>query len=138
MQKIIDLFDGVNGQRSRTHAAIKRLYPWYHLRYLSRFRSLLSKGGLKRDKFRETDRFILNKFTEAREKLLPVHGRMLQRWGLQYANKTNVTFSASTGWLHNFKKRNGIVSRKITLYTCRAERANQEAIAASNDNFRAS
>lgn len=79
---------------------------------------------------------MLKKFSQAREQLLPVHGRMLQPWALLHSNQTGVNLTASSGWLQNLKKRNGIVSRKVTLYTTRIERKNEEAIVASIERFK--
>lgn len=137
MQRIIDMLDGTNGQRKRTHDGVRSIYQWYDPRYASRFRKILAEGGSRRDKMRALDAAVLEKFRQARTNRLPVHGRMIQRWALQFANHSSIlNFTASTRWLHNFKRRSGIVSRKVTLYTSRSERDNHEEIVASIQRFK--
>lgn len=104
MAKILDMVDGKNGQRKRKEESIRTLYPWYHRNYAARFRAILE--GRRFDKLREMNRKVYSLFKEAREKLQPVHGRIIQRWARQQAERLNITgFSASDSWLKAFKRR---------------------------------
>lgn len=63
------------------------------------------------------DNFTLKKFIESRAKNLIIHDFNLKIWSLEFANSIKFdSFKASDSWLYNFKKRNNIVSRKITKF----------------------
>jgi len=54
-------------------------------------------------------------FENARAKSIVIHDDDLQRWARQTAEELSLTdFSASSYWVHCFKRRHNIVSRKIT------------------------
>lgn len=115
MRKVVDMAERLNGQPERSHQSITKLYPWFGSHLLARFKKHL-EGGNQRDKYKAIDKAILEKFTLARENKQPVHGRMIQRWGRQCAVGIGLTnFTAVKHWLDNFKKRNKIVSRKVTV-----------------------
>lgn len=120
MARILDMIEGRNGQRRRTEASIQSMYPWYRREYAARFRATLE--GKRFEKLREMNRKVFSLFKEARAKLQPVHGRTIQRWARQQAQRLNISeFSASNSWLKVFKKRFGVVSRKVTNYMGRSE-----------------
>ena len=114
MQRIVEMADGSNGQRRRSHDSIERLYPWYRQYMLARFREQLSDGGSRLSKFRALDAAVLRIFSQASDRGQPVHGRMVQRWARQAANQTGLDdFIASDSWLYRFKRRNGVVAGKL-------------------------
>ncbi len=52
--------------------------------------------------------------SRARNNFLIIHDCDLQRWAKNKARELDFEFKASNSWLSRFKKRNGIVSRKVT------------------------
>ncbi len=52
-------------------------------------------------------------FKNAREKLLAIHDRDLQRWGRIKAKEINIEFKASKTFLQNFKNKFKISNRRI-------------------------
>ena len=52
------------------------------------------------------------------------------------ANNIGVQFSASRKWIYNFKKRNGVVSRKVTEVQSSSKMANEAKIIEAANNFR--
>lgn len=136
MQKIVDMIDGLNGQRRRSMDSIENLYPNFRSYMIPRFRKRLATTN-RREKFMMIDQHVYSVFKQSRQELKPVHGRMLQRWARQYAQSIDLTdFKASKKWLYLFKKRNNIVGRKVTYYLGKAEQRNEGAIAESIVNFR--
>lgn len=138
MQKIIDMHDGSNGERRRSLDGIQKLYNWFRPTvHVARFRARLQSGGGTRfSKLKEVDAYAAKIFKESRDKRGPVHGRMIQRWALQRAAQINLDdFQASESWLTRFKRRHGIVSRKVTIYTSRSEQEKTTQIAESIGNF---
>ena len=130
VRKILNMIDGTEGQKRRSVESVEKLYPWFHRNYVARFRSKLAGSYI--DKVRAMNRHVYNAFSEARRKRQPVHGRMIQRWAKQYSSQINLTdFRASDSWLTSFKRRYGIVSRKVTNYIGRSELANVPTIAAN-------
>lgn len=136
MQKILDMVDGVNGQKKRGTSSIQTLYPWFRPNYVERFRARLS-GQRRSDKLKHLDRKVYSIFVNARRKLQPVHGRMIQRWARQYAEEINLSdFRASDSWLAVFKRRNRIVSRKVTSYIGRSEKLQNLSITENVMHFK--
>ena len=96
MQKILDMHDGVNGQKKRTHDGLEKLYSWYKPYMIPRFRKRIQEGGTRLSKLKALDNIVYKMFQDARNKRQPVHGRMLQRWARQNANECGLDdFNAS-------------------------------------------
>ncbi|CAF3336965.1 unnamed protein product [Rotaria socialis] len=75
-------------------------------------------------------------FQEARENILPVHDKDLQRWARQKAAEdSSLIFEASEHWLRVFKHRHHICSRKITKLVTRHHADDTNAIIESADSF---
>lgn len=132
LRKILDMVDGVNGQRRRSATSITTLYPWFNPSTIGRIRRRFEVRGTRADKFRALDREVIGMFKAAREKHQPIHGRMIQRWARQVGARIGLDldqFKASDGWLLLFKRRHKIVSRKVTAYVSRPEKENEQSIA---------
>lgn len=100
----------------------KRRYPFVtDSKMIVRFRKYLEQNGRKSDKLKQLEDFVTMKFVEARTSYASVSERDLFGWGIQIAKELELDFRASRNWLHNFKKGNRIVSRKITKLTTRRE-----------------
>jgi hypothetical protein len=133
---ILDMYDGTNGQKRRTFESIARLYDWLTRVHIQRFRAKLEGSGTRAELLKLLGRRVYTKFLDARKKMAPVHGRMICRWALIEAPHLNLTtFRASPSWLLKFKRRYGIVSRKITSYIGRAKFSSGAEIAESIANF---
>ncbi|GFX49369.1 uncharacterized protein TNCV_3664821 [Trichonephila clavipes] len=50
---------------------------------------------------------------QCREQNIPMGGSLLKEKAKAFAKELGIEFSASEGWLTNFKKRNGIVFKKM-------------------------
>jgi hypothetical protein len=57
---------------------------------------------------------VFNDFKRARNNFLIIQDCDLQRLAKNKARELDFEFKASNSWLSRFKKRNGIVSRKVT------------------------
>lgn len=110
-RKIVEL-----QQAGRSESQIKKLYPWYRRQLLPAFKKALLDHGTQANKMKLINQHVRGEFNKAREAGMPVRGFMLRDWGLMEAERLNAThfFHASTKWLHSFKTREGIVSRKVT------------------------
>lgn len=104
--------------------------------YVSLFRNYLQRQGTKQQKCRAIDKITYDKFINARERALPIHDLDLQRWALKTADEVKLNnFHASHGWLINFKRRHGIVSRRITNMVTRHDVENYNVVQKSKQDF---
>uniref|UniRef100_A0A914Q3J2 HTH CENPB-type domain-containing protein n=1 Tax=Panagrolaimus davidi TaxID=227884 RepID=A0A914Q3J2_9BILA len=72
-----------------------------------------------------------------RSELEEIHDRDLIDSAIKAADELGLTnFKASEGWLHAFKKKNGIVSRKINAVVTKAQIANQPELDDTIEEFR--
>ncbi|XP_054281926.1 tigger transposable element-derived protein 6-like [Macrosteles quadrilineatus] len=75
---------------------------------------LTNKKRCKSGEFKDVDECVLTWLKQCRDKNIPVSGPILQEKAIQYAESLGKKdFRASNGWLHNFKKRNEIIFRKV-------------------------
>lgn len=85
---------------------IQAKYPRYLPRYLVGYRKALASQASPTTRQREINRYVLERFTAAREAKRIVRGYMLRSWALQRARELqSFSFKASSKWLHNFGKR---------------------------------
>jgi hypothetical protein len=78
---------------------------------------------------------VFNDFKRARNNFLIIHDCDLQRWAKNKARELDFEFKASNSWLSRFKKRNGIVSRKVTKIVSTNYVQDQETIKQSANEF---
>ncbi len=78
---------------------------------------------------------MFNDFKRARNNFLIIHDCDLQRWTKNKARELDFEFKASNSWLSRFKKRNGIVSRKVTKIVSTNYVQDQETIKQSSNEF---
>ncbi|CAF1540353.1 unnamed protein product [Adineta ricciae] len=125
MKAVVDFADEKDayGKKRHTWKSIhNRFKSLLSQSYVSLFRNYLQKEGTKQQKCREIDKLIYDKFVSARDQALPIHNLDLQRWALKFAKEMKLdNFHASHGWLSNFKRKHGIVSRRITNIVTRHE-----------------
>jgi hypothetical protein len=80
--------------------------------------------------------FVLEKFNNAITKKLIVHDKDLKRWALLKKKQVQLLeFSASDLWVLCFKRKNRIISRKITKYVLIPRIAENESIEETTCNF---
>ena len=71
----------------------------------------------------------MNKFKDANDKNSIMHDLDLRRWALEAKEEINLPhFKAEATWILNFKRKHGIVSRKITKFVNRSSKTNQEQL----------
>lgn len=100
-------FATVQKKFRRLHSEAQ-LYAW---------KKVVDEGGSLRDKFGLIAMDCKEKF-DAEYRTSTIHDVTIKQWALQSARSRGVhDFKASSGWLHNFKKKFGITSRKITIVT---------------------
>jgi len=100
-------------------------------RQLYRWEKQISNGGNRIEKLKEISEFVLNRFNEAVEKSVTVHDLDLRRWALQARDKISFPsrlFNASTKWVHMFKQKHRIVSRKINKFVTKKSIENKEKL----------
>ena len=133
-KKILQLH---NGRKSAS--AIQKLYPWFRPGYIERFReSCQSDEGSQLGRIESINSYVRARAKEVMRSKGPLHDYMLVRWAMQRAGELDARsfFTASHQWLWNFKKKNGIVSRKITAFISKASMENQNETQASIARFR--
>ena len=110
MEKVVsycDEKDSKTGKRKRSWSTVQQRFPRVpYQQYISLFRHYLEAHGTKRQKIERADEYVFDKFEKAREQLLPVHDLDIKRWALMSAKEQSLTdFTASHGWIDNFKHR---------------------------------
>jgi hypothetical protein len=139
MKAVVDFADEKDdyGKRRHTWKSIHHRFKSLPSQsYVSLFRTYLQKQGTKQQKCRSIDKVIYDKFVNAREQALPIHDLDLQRWALKTAKEVKLNdFHASHGWLINFKRRHGIVSRRITNMVTRHDIENSHVVQKSKQDF---
>jgi hypothetical protein len=89
----------------------------------------LQRGGTHREKLLYISEYVLNKFKDANDKNSIMHDLDLRRWALEAKEEINLPhFKAEATWILNFKRKHGIVSRKITKFVNRSSKTNQEQL----------
>ena len=82
MKKVIDDYDERDSKRKRKHtrkSTKHRFKSIAHRQYLTHFRRYIEQCDTKREKMQVIDDFVYDKFEEARDALLSVHDRDLER-----------------------------------------------------------
>ncbi|CAF3761924.1 unnamed protein product [Rotaria socialis] len=139
MREVVDYFDARDSKGRKKYSwksTQHRFKSIPHRQYLPRCRQCIEKNGTKREKFQVIDDSVYGMFQEARENVLPVRDKDLQRWALQKAaENSSLIFEASEHWLRVFKHRHHIFSRKITKLVTRHHAEDTNAIIESADSF---
>jgi hypothetical protein len=90
---------------------------------------ILKKAKLNNFKIYQVKKQLFERLRSARERNLPIHDIDLKRWSLELASDNSLTkeeFVASDTFIYNFKKKFGIISRKVTKFINRRDSANRE------------
>ena len=95
------------------------------------YRNYLETGGTKYFKIHQLKKQMFEKLKNARNTNLPIHDMDLKRWALEIARSLGLSrdeFLASDLFIYNFKKKFGIVSRKITKFVNRRDFTKREEL----------
>lgn len=82
--------------------------------------------------------YVLQQFKNASDKLLPIYDLDHKRWALEARDEINLSrelFTASTRWVHNFKIKHEIVSRKINKFVTRKQVTTKEQLTSEIQAF---
>ncbi|CAF1573101.1 unnamed protein product [Rotaria sp. Silwood1] len=132
MQRVVDFARPGVAFTTVQHAFRRVTHPMQ----LKRFREYVANNGNRRQKLERVEHFELDRFRYARNNNLPVHDLDVKRWALSQAKIENIDdFKASDYWLLNFKKRNGISSRKVTKFVSHREVVDKSIIKQTADDF---
>lgn len=84
----------------------------------------MEEEGTREEKLLKISEYVLTQFKNAVDNLTSVHDLDLKRWALESRTKLGLSiqlFTASTKWLHNFKIKYGIVSRKLNKFVTKKQ-----------------
>lgn len=119
---------------------IKSKYPCFaHRCYYTKWKQQIKGGGSRSEISYEIDKYVTQKFTEARDEFKPVHDMDLRRWALQRAAEfpgVRHTFVASPKWVLDFKRRHRVTSRKVTKLVSKRNLKGIDEILARVEEFR--
>jgi hypothetical protein len=120
IKKIIEFYDNCKVNKFKQ---TQRRYPRItDPSYISRFRRYLEQNGTEVEKFSKIEEYTFQKFLNARNVFVNVHDIDLRRWAIDRASQLGCRFQASESWILSFKRRNRIVSRKVTKYIVPTEK----------------
>lgn len=88
-------------------------------RQLYRWEAQLEKGGTRNEKLKKISEYVISQFQEAVEKSIMIHDVDIRRWALKARDNFSLSpdsFTASSKWLHTFKTKYKIVSRKVNKF----------------------
>lgn len=109
-----------------------------HQRTLYRWEKQIEEGGSRLEKLLQISKLVLEQFNNASKKCLPIHDSNLRKWGLKAREDVQLSpklFKASLKWVHNFKIRHGIVSRKINKFVTTAQLSNASELLQKGTEF---
>lgn len=109
-----------------------------HRRMLYRWEEHVDNGGTRTDKLLHICEYVLEQFSSASDRCLPIHDIDLKRWALKAREDVQLhstLFKASSRWVHNFKIRHGIVSRKINKFVTQTQFSSRTELSQKASNF---
>jgi len=126
MKKAVECFDRYGFKR-----VCKRFKKIKNPCYISRFRKCLQENETtRREKLIQLQQRVKARWDNALQKREIVHDYDIRRWGIHEAKLLGISsFKASNFWLHSFKKKHRIVSRKITKFATDLQVENPEVLA---------
>ena len=134
-QKTLDYIAKYPG---RGFASIHHNFPAFkYPSYKKVWEDQIKAGGTEEEILAEIEKFTYAQFKDARTLCKPVHDVDLQRWAVQKSLDFEYKrFKASTKWIQNFKRRNGIVSRKIQKVVSAREVTDEKLLKKEAEDFR--
>lgn len=106
---------------------------------LYRWELFLQKDGTHREKLLHIFQYVFENFKDAGDNNKIIHDLDLRRWALEAKEEINLPhFKAGATWILNFKRKHGIVSRKITKFINHSSKTDQEKLQVASEEFVAS
>lgn len=106
---------------NKSDATIRAKYPWYQYRDFLNFKEQLN-GSRITDKRKALNAKVLERLKDSRERGIIVRGDMIQEWGREFRSECHYDdFKASSSWLYQFLRNNGLVSRRVTERVTQAQ-----------------
>lgn len=121
---------GISGNR-KISSVQSKFRKVQSVRQLRRWAHQVNQGGTYREKLKMICEYTLNNVMDAINRKVPFHDMDIRRWAIrarQLFDMAPAKFKASATWLLEFKKRHGIVSRKITKWVTKKTLATQESL----------
>ena len=117
---VVKYWEDTKVKAYRSLKVVQHKFPFVKiLKTLYRWKTQIDRNGSKFHKFKLVNDYLNQKFQNSRQNNISVHDCDLKRWALCYSKENNIDFKASPFWLHKFKRRNKIRSRKITTFVCK-------------------
>lgn len=138
-QRAVTFWRKTSTKKRRSLDSVKKNFKMVkHEKMLYRWEKQIEEGGSRLEKLRNISKYVLQQFNNATENRLPVHDIDLKRWGLLAKENVQLAskyFKASSKWVHNFKVKHGIVSRKVNKFVTTAQLTNQSELKQAASEF---
>lgn len=126
MVNILHFYDNVKKNKfNQTKGRFKKIK---HSKTITRLRAYVEKKSTTFQKFKQVEKFVLERFENARSSMIHVNEMDLRRWAMSKSREIDLKFKASPKWIMDFKVRNRIVGRKITKYLTMGEHQNLDRV----------
>lgn len=124
--------------QNRSERAIRARYGWYRRQYKKSIIDCANRGDSIKSKYEIINKYVADQFHQHFDiNKRTTRDFMLRRWARIRAAEIGLTrFTASEFWLHSFKKKNKISSRKRTKNRSRAENAQNPLTLERIEQFR--
>lgn len=137
---IVFFFKIVNDQeKKKTYKQVKNRYKLLKSPKMLRVwtKQVQTGTGDREEKLIQISQHVLEMFKAAEQNLLIVKDMDIKRWALWKYRELGggFKFTASDRWLHHFKTRYSIVSRKVTRFVHRTHHVDQENVKKAADEF---
>jgi hypothetical protein len=134
--KEIAKYSQLENGKLRSFNSIKNRYrKLNNIREVYRIIDYVEKGGTYKQKVKEVEKYVFEKFDNNRKKHLRICDLNLKKWALKKSHELNFNFKASDSWVLNFKKRYRIKSRKVTKYITKRNELTQLDKKLKAENF---
>lgn len=135
-RKAVEYWTAPQSHRRSLSSVQKMFKKVTSTRQLYRWKKYVEKGGTNRGKWLEIAKHVLCKFSAAMDQNGIVHDVDLRQWALEANAIVQLEgFKASKSWITQFKKYNGITSRKITKFVGRTYGQEKEDLQTIATNF---
>jgi len=131
----------ISGVHRKFHGEV---YPQFRykkvkdLKQLYRWEKQVANDGVRKEKLEYISTYVFEQFQRATDQCLPIHDIDLKRWALKAREEVKLStkyFTGSPKWIQNFKKKNGIVSRKINKFITQAQISNKAELLQETSKF---